>query len=69
MKVLLTKVSDEEETKTGELLYPPELDKPVYIMDSWRSLTTSPVTEILEQIGEQVTKFKTENSTYTINYL
>lgn len=74
MRVRINKVLEGQRTNgisstSGELLYPPELDHPVYVMDGWRSLKTDPVIEILEQVGEQVTKFKTENSTYTIDYL
>lgn len=81
MKVKLTKISDNKfdgnhpnginvnYTKSGDLLYAPEISKPVYIMDGWRSLKTSLVTEILSWENDLVTKFKTENSTYTIKYL
>lgn len=79
MKVKITKIAEEIPNpnginigynKKGELLYQPEIEKPVYIIDGIDSLRTSPVVEILEvnDFGH-VLKFKTTNSIYTIEYL
>lgn len=77
MQVTLTKIGeftpnqngiDIGYSKTGELLYPVEVGLPVYIMSGWNSFQTTEVSEILKTEQDKVVKFRTKNSTYTLNY-
>ena len=77
MKVSLTKIDESVPNtnsiyigyeKGGDLLYPVEVGLSVYVMSGWNSFQTTEVTEIVETEQDKVVKFKTKNSTYTLNY-
>lgn len=79
MKGILTKISDdvfggfhpnqiyEGYTRDGEFKDKPTVGERFYIDNTYRYLNTSVVTSIIEDDGE-IMIFKTENSTYKLEY-
>lgn len=57
----------------GELLYPIVVDRPVYLLYSKDGVKIPEVDEIVEEIsyicGELVTKFKSSDKIYVVEYL